>query len=124
MKQAACVLITNPAGQIVLTTRPDSTTVGLPGGKVEVGETAAQAAVREVYEETGIVLDIKDIEPVYEGVCLGEVNYNTTTFKTRKPIDTIPGGIETHIASRWGYHDELLTNSPFVEYNKQVLQRI
>lgn len=35
----------------------------LPGGGVEAGETPAQTAVREVFEETGFVLDETDIGP-------------------------------------------------------------
>ena len=33
---------------------PDVGRWGLPGGKIDMGETIAAAAVREVYEETGI----------------------------------------------------------------------
>ncbi len=37
-----------------------------PGGKVEAGETAAQAAVREMAEEVGVVIQPKDL------IALGE----------------------------------------------------
>ncbi|WP_419178074.1 RNA deprotection pyrophosphohydrolase [Litchfieldia alkalitelluris] len=36
-----------------LLTRHSSRGIEFPGGKVEVGETAEEAAIREVYEETG-----------------------------------------------------------------------
>lgn len=41
----------------LLFTRHRSRGVELPGGKLEAGETSLAAAVREVYEETGAVLE-------------------------------------------------------------------
>jgi 8-oxo-dGTP pyrophosphatase MutT (NUDIX family) len=38
-----------------------------PGGGVEAGETLAEAAVREVYEETGLLLHLdSDAEPMFQ----------------------------------------------------------
>lgn len=34
---------------------------GLPGGKIDPGETPSEAAVRELFEETGIQLDVTGI---------------------------------------------------------------
>ena len=33
---------------------PDAGRWGLPGGKIDMGETIVEAAVREIYEETGV----------------------------------------------------------------------
>ena len=38
----------------------------LPGGKVEIGETVQAAAVREVFEETGVVVEIGPLIGLYE----------------------------------------------------------
>ncbi len=37
-----------------------------PGGKLEPGESPAQAAAREVLEETGVVVDPADLVPIAE----------------------------------------------------------
>ncbi|MEO1638473.1 MAG: NUDIX hydrolase [Pseudomonadota bacterium] len=45
-------------GRLVLVKRrkaPNANTWGFPGGHVELGETALEAAVRELHEETGVV---------------------------------------------------------------------
>jgi ADP-ribose pyrophosphatase YjhB (NUDIX family) len=40
---------------------PAKGTWSLPGGKVEPGETHAEAAAREVAEETGLVVDVGEL---------------------------------------------------------------
>ncbi|MEN6472482.1 MAG: NUDIX domain-containing protein [Syntrophaceae bacterium] len=55
-------LILNAAGEVLLQRRADSGRWGLPGGAVELGESAFEALVREVYEETG--LTVMEAEPM------------------------------------------------------------
>jgi 8-oxo-dGTP diphosphatase len=57
---AVCVF--DNAGRL-LTVRKRGTSMFMhPGGKPEVGETAVQAAARELAEEVGIVLDPADLQ--------------------------------------------------------------
>jgi len=75
MRQAVCAIIrpdwSRPhwTKDIVLSvSRKDNPfDFGLPGGKVDDGETPEEACVREIKEETG--LDISSLSKVYEGVC-------------------------------------------------------
>jgi len=36
---------------------------GLPAGKIDAGETASTAVIREVFEETGITITVADLRP-------------------------------------------------------------
>ena len=58
----ATVLVINDNSEVLLLLRSKGTSFGnglysLPGGKIEPGETACQAAQREVQEEVGITVD-------------------------------------------------------------------
>ncbi len=67
-KYASVVLLVTPQG-IPLVRNPkkfDAPVWKLPGGKSEVGETAAECAVREMFEEVGIRLSVGDLEIVYQ----------------------------------------------------------
>lgn len=51
--RAAGLLIRDPDGRILLLRRSDTGAWALPGGHIEKGESAWEAAVRETEEETG-----------------------------------------------------------------------
>ncbi|MBI1801567.1 MAG: NUDIX domain-containing protein [Chloroflexi bacterium] len=52
-------------GQVLLTEREDFAVWCLPGGGVESGESVAQAAVREVQEETGLRVELTRLVGIY-----------------------------------------------------------
>ena len=77
--QAACVLILRSDGKVLAVSRKhDETQFGLPGGKVDPGETPRDTAVREALEETGLAIRL--LEPIYAGLCVGEVPHYTWTY--------------------------------------------
>ena len=62
-------LIRNPSGQVLLIqTHKWRDTWGVPGGKLEYGETLKDALKREVLEETGLSLSRTYWGPVQEAV--------------------------------------------------------
>jgi mutator protein MutT len=59
---AGCVL---DGDRLLLQRRSDDGTWGFPGGAVELGESAEEAVVREVFEETGLIVRAVNLLGVY-----------------------------------------------------------
>ena len=62
---AVNVVVVNHAGAILLVRRTDNGNWALPGGGIDLGESVAQAAVRETFEESGIECVITGIVGIY-----------------------------------------------------------
>jgi 8-oxo-dGTP pyrophosphatase MutT (NUDIX family) len=62
---AASAAVRNPTGELLLEWRRDNGLWTLPGGAMHIGERLADTAVREVYEETGIDIQITGIVGIY-----------------------------------------------------------
>ncbi|MBI3159152.1 MAG: NUDIX hydrolase [Chloroflexi bacterium] len=64
---AVDALVLNAAGDVLMI---DSPARGweFPGGQVEPGETLTQALVREVFEETGVTVEVGRLVGVYQNV--------------------------------------------------------
>lgn len=58
-------VVVDEAGRILLIRRTDNGNWALPGGAIELGESAAGAAVRETAEETGIICEVTGLVGVY-----------------------------------------------------------
>ena len=56
-----CALVINLEGKILLEKRKDNGLYCLPGGSIDLYETVKEGVIREVYEETGIRLEEKDL---------------------------------------------------------------
>ncbi|HEY3969392.1 MAG TPA: NUDIX domain-containing protein [Planctomycetaceae bacterium] len=59
------VIVRRDDGQVLLERRSDCGWWGLPGGRVEPGESITEAAVREVFEETGLTVRITGLVGLY-----------------------------------------------------------
>ncbi len=62
-------------GRVLLVERakpPSAAQWAVPGGSVELGETLAQAAEREVLEETGVVVRAGRVVHVFDGITRDE----------------------------------------------------
>jgi 8-oxo-dGTP pyrophosphatase MutT (NUDIX family) len=65
LQPGAAAVIFDDTGRLLLQRRGDNGLWGLPGGAMEVGESAAQTVVREVKEETGYDVEIVRLVGVY-----------------------------------------------------------
>ncbi|WP_309114365.1 NUDIX hydrolase [Saccharothrix sp.] len=61
------VVVTDPAGRVLLLARVDTGGWGLPGGLMEPGESFEETGRREVEEETGLVVDELSLLGVFSG---------------------------------------------------------
>ncbi len=62
---ASALVFDKPTGNILLTRREDNGRWCLPGGGMDPGESAAEACIREVFEETGLEVEVKKLVGIY-----------------------------------------------------------
>ena len=76
-------MVLDAHGRVLLHRRLDNGRWGLPGGGIERGETAEQAVVREVREETGEEVEAERLVGVYSDPELTSITYpdgNTVAY--------------------------------------------
>jgi len=82
MKKASNILCLNPNTSpptlILVSLKNDLTDFGLPGGKVDDGETFEQAAVREMKEETGVTVSMENATVIQDQ--MDDHGYHVKTF--------------------------------------------
>jgi len=73
-------------GRLLLVKRrkpPEAGCWNLPGGRVEWGEHAADAAKREIFEETGLEIEIVSLLDVVEMIGLDDQHWVSPTYLAR-----------------------------------------
>src|SRR5579871_3737091 len=102
------VVVVNDAGEILLIRRSDNGNWALPGGAIDLGESVAQAAVRETLEETGIECEVTGIAGVYSDprhVILytsdGEARQEFSIVLTARPLGGRPTPSSESSEVRW-----------------------
>ena len=65
LRPTAFAVVREPAGRLLLARRSDTLNWELPGGKVAIGESAVDAVLREVLEETGVQIIVTGLSGVY-----------------------------------------------------------
>jgi ADP-ribose pyrophosphatase YjhB (NUDIX family) len=102
------VVVVNGEGSILLIRRTDNGNWAVPGGAVDLGESVAQAAVRETLEESGIECEITGIVGIYSDprhVILytsnGEVRQEFSIVLTARPLSGQPTPSNESSEVRW-----------------------
>lgn len=67
MMVGATAFVRNEKGEILMQLRSDTKDWGLPGGSMELGEKADEAAKRELFEETGLKAESAELMGVFSG---------------------------------------------------------
>jgi len=115
MKHAVVILVSNDNKVLGVSRKDDPTAFGLPGGKVEAGESLEQAAARELLEETGLIAT--SLRCVYVAL---EKEFSTVAFEA-----TVTGEISTTESGvvRW-VEPEVLFSGPFGVYNTRLFEHL
>jgi ADP-ribose pyrophosphatase YjhB (NUDIX family) len=65
IKLGVAVLVADANESVLLELRRDCELWGVPGGRVETGESVRAAAIREIQEETGLEISLTGLQGVY-----------------------------------------------------------
>jgi ADP-ribose pyrophosphatase YjhB (NUDIX family) len=84
------VAVTNDAGELLLIRRSDNENWAIPGGAVDLGESLAQAAIRETKEESGIDCEITGLTGIYNDP--GHVLLYTSNGEVRQEFSIVLTG--------------------------------
>lgn len=112
-KQAVCCFVLQNDKILGVSRKNNVNDMGLPGGKVDPGETLEEACLRELKEETG--LDGKIIQHVYTDF---EEDYLVTCFlvEAKGSLHSSEEGIV-----KWCSPEELIEDSSFANYNRNAI---
>jgi ADP-ribose pyrophosphatase YjhB (NUDIX family) len=79
--------VINERGELLLIRRSDNENWAMPGGAMDIGETIAEAGVRETREETGIECEIVGLVGVYTNP--GHVMHYTSNDEVRQECSLV-----------------------------------
>lgn len=123
MNQAVVALIIKDGLILGITRRYNKSKYGLIGGKVDDGETLEQALIREVKEETGII--VNSCVQIYQRVERGDgpqgIDFYSTCYYATDWSGSLQSSEEGDI--KWLTLEEVTsTKAAFGDYNTKTLE--
>lgn len=104
---AGCgALIRNEAGELLLIQRlkePEAGYWGLPGGKIDFGEPAKTATIREIAEELGIKIEITGLAGLTETIDKGDGMHWVAPVYAARIVQGEPYLVEPEKHGGWGW---------------------
>ena len=98
--------ILNEAGELLLLQRlkePEAGAWGLPGGKIDFGEQAKVAVVREIQEELGVVIELERLACFSEIIDGGDGRHWVSPIFSARIISGEPALKEPEKHGGWGW---------------------
>jgi ADP-ribose pyrophosphatase YjhB (NUDIX family) len=121
------VFVTNEAGDVLMIKRSDNDNWAVPGGAIDLGESAVDAAIRETREESGIDCEITGIVGIYtdpKHVILytsnGEARQEFSIVLTARPLGGEPTPSSETSEVRWVPREDLASHQMDRSMRKRI----
>lgn len=117
--EAGCgAAILDSDGRLLLIQRlrqPEAGAWGLPGGKIDFGEPAAETARREIAEELGIEIEILGLACIAETINAGDGRHWIAPVYDARIVSGTPSVLEPEKHGGWGWFALDALPSPLTE---------
>ncbi|NCQ51654.1 NUDIX hydrolase [archaeon] len=115
----------NPKKLIAVYRPENQNKVCLPGGRQEPNESSIEGAIREVYEETGIVLFENELMILFEDFCISEgIEYWVTTYVTFRNENIKFDPKEENLNPFWIKNKDFLDKSYYEDYYQEMMNHL
>jgi ADP-ribose pyrophosphatase YjhB (NUDIX family) len=108
------VVVTNDKGEILLIRRSDNGNWAVPDGAIDLGESLAEAAVRETREESGIACEVTGLVGIYTDprhiilyTSNGEARQEFSIVLMARHLEGTPAPSDETSEVRWVPRDDL-----------------